>query len=255
MKRTALITGGTHGIGKATAIKLAQNDYNIVVCSRTKNRINDMLCELKEYSIDSWGFTFDGTKLDSVDRVIESIKRLNCGIDVLVNNVGGGGRWGNDNILDTEYSIWDDVYNKNMGAAIRFTTAFLPNMMKQQWGRVITVSSIYGKIAGGRPWYNVAKAAEIAFMKNMSLRKEYVRKGITFNCVAPGEIYIGGTGFDDEIKQDEEAYVSRLDSEYPMGRMGRPEEVANVIAFLCSDEASYVNGVCIPVDGGKNTSY
>ena len=171
MKRIALITGGTHGIGRATAIKLAQQGNDIIVCSRTKERVGNMLLELQEYPVKSYGYTFNGTDLCSVDGVINSIQRENLKIDILINNVGGGGRWGNPDLLDTEYSIWEDVYNKNMGAAIKFTKAFLPDMMEKGWGRVVTVSSIYGKVGGGRPWYNVAKAAEIAFMKNLSLQK------------------------------------------------------------------------------------
>ncbi len=133
--------------------------------------------------------------------------------------------------------------------------ACIPNMLEKGWGRVVNITSIYGKQAGGRPWFNIAKAAEMALMKNMSLKGEYVRNGITFNTVAPGSIYIEGTGWEAEKENDPEAFSRKLKKDFPMGRMGTPAEVASVVAFLCSEEASFVNGACISVDGGESVSY
>lgn len=254
MEKTALITGGSHGIGKAIAHALAKNGANIIICSRTKARINETLEELKQYNLDICkGFQVDATDLESVDIMIEKLS--NYKINILVNNVGGGGRWGNESVLDTDFQVWQEVYNKNVNVAIKCMYQCLPSMLEKKWGRIVSITSIYGKQAGGRPWFNVAKASEMALMKNMSRQKEYIRNGITFNTVAPGGIYISGTGWDIEKAKDPEAYEKMILENYPMGRMGFPEEVASVVKFLCSDEASYVNGACIAVDGGESVSY
>ena len=128
-------------------------------------------------------------------------------------------------------------------------------MRKEKWGRVVCVTSIYGKEGGGRPWFNMAKAAEISLMKSLALTRYLVRDGLTFNSIAPGGIFIKGAGFEDEQRRDPDAFKKMIDSEYPMGRMGRAEEVANVIAFVCSERAALVNGANIVVDGGQTRSF
>ena len=107
-------------------------------------------------------------------------------------------------------------------------------MRANKWGRVIK-KSILGKEGGGRPWFNMAKAAEVAMMKTLSMTKYLVRDGITFNSVAPGGIFVPGAGFENELNQNPEQFHKMIDDDYPLGRMGKPEEVANVVSFLCSD--------------------
>ena len=114
--------------------------------------------------------------------------------------------------------------------------AALPYMINQHWGRVITIASIYGKEGGGRPWFNMAKAAEISLMKCLSLRKEYQEANITFNTICPGPIWIEG--------KEQDKYE----------RYGQPEDVANLVVFLCSDKARWINGAAICVDGGFSRS-
>ena len=172
-------------------------------------------------------------------------------IDILINNVGGGGRWGEEEPLDTKPEVWSEVYQTNMGTATQFTMKSLPYMLKNKWGRVITITSTYGLQGGGRPWFNVAKASQTALMKNLSLNKSYVRSGVTFNSIAPGCMNIPGTGWEQQEKNDPEAFADFLDKNWPMGRLGLPEEVANVVAFISSPKASLVNGASILVDGGE----
>lgn len=161
------------------------------------------------------------------------------GIDILINNVGGGGRWGLETAEDADDEVWEGVYQKNAAASYQFAMWAIPHMRRQKWGRVITITSILGgKEGNGRPWFVMAKAAQTALMKSLASQSYLARDGITFNSVAPGLIDVGKPGLGNE--------------ELPLGRMGTPEEVANVVAFLCSPLASLVNGANITVDGGQS---
>ncbi len=125
-------------------------------------------------------------------------------------------------------------------------------MQKQKWGRVITITSTYGKEGGGRPWFNVAKAAETALMKNLALNFRLARSGITFNSIAPGCIMIPDTGWEDEEKKSPKSFKKFINAKFPLGRLGTPEEVASVVTFIASEKASLVNGASILVDGGES---
>ena len=176
-------------------------------------------------------------------------------IHILVNNVGGGGRWGSSNVEETSEDVWTDVYNKNAMAAVRFTRLVIPHMRRQKWGRVVTIASRLGKEGGGRPWFNMAKSAEISMMKTLAMTAYLAREGITFNTVAPGSIMIPNTGWETEALADPEAFEKKLDAEFPLGRLGTPEEVADVVAFVCSEKASLLSGACLLVDGGESRSF
>ena len=110
-------------------------------------------------------------------------------------------------------------------------------------------------MGGGRPWFNMAKTAQMAFMKNLALKPELVRDGITFNTVAPGCIMIPDTGWEEEQKKDPNAFQNMLNQKFPLGRMGTPEEVANIVVFLCSPKSGLVNGASILVDGGESAVF
>lgn len=200
--KRALVTGGSRGIGNAIAKDLLKEGCLVDICSRTEGIIMDVI-------------EGDFSKIDG-------------NYDILINNVGGGGRWGSDDYED--FDEWDEVYAKNAGAARKLTMKCLPYMRELNWGRVITIASIYGKENGGRPWFNMAKAAEISLMKNLSGKY----RGITFNSVAPG-------------------YINVRNDKYKNG--GYPEDVCGLVSFLCSDRAKYINGACITVDGGESKSF
>lgn len=251
--KLALVSGGTHGIGLATAISLARQGCRLIVCSRSAARVAQALEILHGITPGHRGYQFDALDRSSVDALIARVAEdESCYVDILVNNVGGGGRWGKSDVLANGMEVWDEVYQKNVGVSIQLTTAFLPGMLFQQWGRVIGVTSIYGRHCGGRPWFNVAKFAETALFKNFSSNREFIRSGVTFNTVAPGNIMIPETGWAAEKESDPAAFRKRMLEEFPLGRMGNPEEVAYVITFLCSQKASFVNGASILVDGGES---
>ncbi|MFH0732092.1 MAG: SDR family oxidoreductase [Candidatus Omnitrophota bacterium] len=251
----ALVTGGTHGIGRSIALALADEGCNVAVCSRNEERIEKTTLELKVKNVDCLGIKADVMIETDIKRVVEAIIKKWGTIHILVNNVGGGGRWGSEIVEETPEQVWTDVFNKNALAAIRFTMLVIPYMRKQKWGRVITISSIVGREGGGRPWYNMAKCAEISLMKTLAMNHSLSRDGITFNSIAPGVISIPDAGLEENRKKDPEGFQKLIDTQLPLGRPGTPEEVAFVVAFVCSEKATLVNGASIPVDGAEGRSF
>src|SRR5207237_7245998 len=158
-------------------------------------------------------------------------------------------------VEDTDDDVWMDVYNKNAVAATRFTMRAIPYMRAQKWGRVVTITSCFGREGGGRPWFNMAKTAQTSLMKNLALRHDLARDGITFNSVAPGGIMIPDTGWEVEREKDPAAFASMVDRDYPLGRLGTPDEVAYVVAMVCSTHATLLTGAAIAVDGGETRSF
>ena len=215
----ALVTGGTRGIGAACVEALRMAGHEVIAVSR-----------------------HSAIHFDALDRETYMPCLAQVGpVDILINNVGGGGRWGAD-IATTDPQIWDEVYTKNAVAARDFTRLALPHMLRRGWGRVVTITSI----GNDRPWFNMAKAAQRAMIETLAGRPEFASNGITFNCVAPGRIATPG--------KDGDVTPATL-RDYPLGRLGTPEEVAAVVAFLCSNAATLVNGARIAVDGGQSHSY
>jgi 3-oxoacyl-[acyl-carrier protein] reductase len=258
--KTALVTGGSHGIGKSIAKSLLDHNCDVIFFGRTQNHVDETIKDLsKKFSNRNTkniikGFQFDILQ-SSIQELEERIKLDFGSIDILINNVGGGGRWGDVDMLVTNDEVWDQVYYKNFIIAKDLIKIFLPSMLKNEWGRVISITSSIAKQAGGRPWFNVAKMSQTVLMKNLAKNNLYSSKGVTFNSVAPGAIEIPDTGWDEMKKTDPEKYQEFIKSNLPIGRLGKPEEVANVVTFLCSQYASLVNGSSIAVDGGESSSY
>jgi 3-oxoacyl-[acyl-carrier protein] reductase len=250
----ALVTGGTHGIGRAIALALADEGVNVAVCSRTKEHVDATVKEIQSHGVRAFGVVADVLKREDIDRAFEEVIKEFKTIHILVNNVGGGGSWGKEDVTETADEVWTEVYTKNALAAARFTTHALPFMKKEKWGRVVTITSKYGREGGGRPWFAMAKSAEIALMKTLALDPKLARDGITFNSVAPGNILIPDTGLD-AMRRERPKEFAALEESSPRGRMGTPEEVANMVVFLCSEQASHVTGASIPVDGGESKSF
>lgn len=242
--KTALITGGTHGIGLAIAHQLLDNGCTVWVLAR---HINKDLCSRYRCQF----LRCDVMDINDISAackyLISSLQERYTELNFLINNVGGGGRWGT---LQSRQAMYDCI-EKNLGSTRHFTVHLLPTLLQAEYARVITISSIYGKESGhsSAPFFTAAKSAQIAFMKELSRMKNYVRQGITFNTICPGPIDISGTGWDkDETRQ-------YIEEEIPMGRLGTPEEVASLALFLCSSSSSYINGATITVDGGLSRSY
>lgn len=251
----ALVTGGSHGIGRAISLALAEEGCHVAICSRGVDARNNVVSELLAMGVQAFGVPADVTVAGDADRVINTVVETWGGIDILINNAGGGGRWGSPTVEDTPENVWLDVYEKNALAAVRFTKLAIPHMRRQKWGRIVTITSVYGREGGGRPWFNMAKSAQTSMMKTLAMNHDLARDSITFNSVAPGAIAIPGTGWDDERNKDPVAFENMVRENYPLARLGTPEEVAAVVAFLCSERASLINGASIAVDGAESRSF
>lgn len=251
----ALISGGSHGIGLAAARALADEGCNVAICARDEHRIAQAVRDVKVRGVEVLGVSADALVAADIERVMKTVIEAWGTIHILVNNVGGGGRWGSPIVEETSEDVWVDVYNKNAMAAIRFTMLAIPYMRKQQWGRVVTVASILGHVGGGRPWFNMAKSAEISLMKTLAMTSYLVRDGITFNTVAPGSIMIRDTGWEIESKEHPKEFAEKLARDFPLGRLGTAEEVASAIVFACSENARLLNGATIVIDGGESHSF
>jgi len=251
----ALITGGSHGIGLAAAKSLATAGCHVAICSRTRARLDEAAQALSGFGVEVLTFETDVLVPGDIQKTLDAVFKKWNGVDILINNVGGGGRWGKNSIEDTDEKTWLEVYEKNAMAAIRFTKRVIPEMRRRKWGRVVTVTSRLGREGGGKPWFNMAKAAETSLMKTLAMTPDFVRDGITFNSVAPGGIAISDTGWEDERQRDPKAFDAKIQQEYPLGRLGTPEEVGDVIAFICSTRSSLINGAAIAVDGGESRAF
>jgi len=251
----ALVTGASHGIGKSIALALATEGCNVAICARNQERIDAAVSEIRSKGVLALGVSCDVMNLSAIDKTINQVIKEFKTLHILINNVGGGGRWGDEDVVKTKDDVWSEVYAKNALAAARFTVRVIPYMRKQKLGRVITNSSVSGIEGGVRPWYGMAKSAQISLMKNLAMKPELVRDGITFNTIAPGTIMIPDTGLDTECKKDPEKFKKWVNECFPLGRPGTPEEVANLVAFICSDKASLLNGATIPIDGGEGKNF
>lgn len=252
----ALVTGGSHGIGLTTARMLAQHGCHVALLARDERRLaeaRDLIAG--ENDVRVLTLSADALVPNAIDDAVAEVLAGFGTLHVLVNNVGGGGRWGSACIEETRLDVWQEVYEKNAMAAVRATRLVLPAMRRQKWGRVVTVTSRLGREGGGRPWFTMAKAAQTAMMKSLAMTSDLARDKITFNSVAPGNIMIDDTGWARMAAEDPEGFHRLVDQECPLGRLGTPEEVAAVIAFLCSEQASLVNGANIAVDGGESRAF
>ena len=241
MSKVAFITGATRGIGKAIALELAKEGYNIALNYRTQNEALETLKkEIIELGVECYPVQGDVSKAEDSERMTKEIIEHFEQIDVLVNNAGIT----KDNlILRMKEEEFTDVINVNLVGTFNITKNVIKYMTKKRYGKIINLSSVVG-ISGnaGQSNYAASKAGIIGFTK--SIAKELASRNITANAVAPGFIQTDMTNvLKDEIKEAIEGTI-------PLKRLGTAEDVAKVVKFLASDESSYITGQVINVDGG-----
>lgn len=253
--KVALVTGSSQGIGRAIALALAEEGCRVAICARTKDRLEATATEIRNRKVEALALPCDATVEADVQRTVQTVVKTWGALHILVNNVGGGGGRATQPVDETSEAVWQKAYATNAGAAVRFTMLALPHMRKQKWGRVVTIASLQGREGGGRPWYTMAKSAEISLMKTLALDHELARSGITFNSIAPGRIIYAGNEWDQFRQEDASRYEQSVRQNVAIERAGTPEEVAAVVAFVCSEKAALVNGASIAVDGGESRSF
>ncbi|MBC9129853.1 3-oxoacyl-ACP reductase FabG [Frischella sp. Ac48] len=235
--KIALVTGASRGIGRAIAERLVTSGATVIGTATTENGANAISQYLGE---NGKGFALNVTDEKSIESVIEAVKSQFGDIDILVNNAGIT----RDNLLmrmkDEE---WQDILDTNLTSVFRLSKALMRTMMKKRYGRIVTIGSVVGTMGNaGQANYSAAKAGLIGFSK--SLAREVASRGITVNVVAPGFIETDMT----RALNDEQR--TAILSQVPANRLGDPKEIANAVAFLVSDEASYITGETLHVNGG-----
>jgi 3-oxoacyl-[acyl-carrier protein] reductase len=242
--RVALVTAATRGIGLGIAQALAREGARVSVVARTRSDV-----ERVARDIEGFGVAADLSTEDGCRRSVEETSQALGPVDILVNNYGAraGTSW-----PDTGPEQFEAAFRGNVTVSVRMTQLVLPGMIERGWGRVVVITSVWGREAGGAPAYNAAKAAETSMVK--SLAREVASNGVTVNGVAPGSILWDGGGWHRRQQADPEGIADYVRREMPLGRFGTVEEVADVVAFVCSRRASLLNGASIAVDGASGRS-
>ena len=241
--KTAFVTGGSRGIGKSIALDLGKKFHVVVGYSVSNEKAKEVSDEILNNGGSSSTVQINISESDSVDKAFSSIEKDHTSVDVLVNNAGIT----KDNILPRmKKDEWLEVIQTNLTGSFYTSQRAIKLMMKNKWGRIVFISSVVG-ISGnqGQANYAVSKAGLIGLSKSIS--KEMGSRNITSNVVAPGYIETDMTSFLDD--QNKENIIEQLS----IKRIGKPEDISNIVSFLCSDESEYITGQVIPVDGGLTT--
>jgi 3-oxoacyl-[acyl-carrier protein] reductase len=245
-ERVAIVTGGGRGIGRAIALRLAEAGASVVV-----NDIGDtgpleaVVREIKAMGRQALPVLADVSSSSEVDRLVEETMAAYGRIDILVNNAGIAR---DQLLLRMTEEEWDRVLAVDLKSVFLCTRAVLKHMIKQRWGRIISLTSVVGIVGNpGQANYAAAKAGIIGFSRTIA--KEVASRGITVNAIAPGFI-------DTEMTQRlKEEWRQELKKRIPLGRLGSPRDVAEAVAFLAGEEAGYITGQVLGVDGGMAISW
>lgn len=244
--KVALVTGASQGIGLATAIGLAKEGCDVAVCARGADALQRAAEQVQALGVRVAAIPADALRPEDANRFVEEAAAQLGGIDILVNNVGKGlGR----RLMETADEDWVQTFHYNVFQAVRMTRLAVPHMRKRGGGSVVMISSISGWIPqlSGTLQYGASKAAQIFMAEPLAL--ELVHDRIRVNVVSPGSILFEGGGWDNRRLNEPEKFSAYERNGFPVGRLGTPEEVADVVVFLASDRSRWVNGANVRVDG------
>lgn len=241
-ERVAIVTGGASGIGKATALALAREGATVVVADINEAGAQGVVAEIGE-SGKAEARRLDVTNAAQARALAGDAIKQHGRIDILVSNAG----WDRaQQFMDTDEEFWDKVIAINYRGHLAMTHAVVPHMIERGWGRIVTVASDAGRVGStGEVVYSGAKGAVIAFTKGLA--REVARHGINVNCVAPG---LTDTPLLAGMTEGAEKLMAAIIRSIPLGRVGRPEEVARAILFFASPDADYITGQTLSVNGG-----
>jgi len=238
--RIAFVTGASQGIGRACALKLATAGAAVAVAARNQEKLNELVNEITANGGNAAAFALDVTDEVQVKSAIRSAIAQFGKVDILVNNAG---ITRDQLVMRMKRADWDAVLQTNLTSAYLCIQQVTGSMLKQRWGRIINITSVFGQMGqAGQANYSASKAGLIGL--TMAIARELGSRNITCNAVAPGFIETAMTeALGDEFKQNSAKQI-------PLGRVGTPADVASAVAFLASDEASYITGHVLDVNGG-----
>jgi 3-oxoacyl-[acyl-carrier protein] reductase len=239
-QRVAFVTGASQGIGRACAMRLANQGAAVAVAARNQEKLNELVSEITTLGGKAAAFALDVADEEQVKSAIKAAIGQFGKIDILVNNAG---ITRDQLVMRMKRADWDAVLQTNLTSAYLCIQQVIPSMLKQRWGRIINISSVFGQMGqAGQANYSASKAGLIGL--TMAIARELGSRNITSNAISPGFIETAMTAvLSDDFKQNAVKQI-------PLGRVGRPEDVANAVAFLASEEASYITGHVLDVNGG-----
>ena len=238
--RVALVTGASQGIGHACALALAGQGASVVVAARNQQKLDELVAQITAAGGKAAAVVMDVADEEQIKSGIKSALGQFGKIDILVNNAG---ITRDQLVMRMKRADWDAVLNTNLTSAYLCIQQVIGSMLKQRWGRIINITSIFGQMGqAGQTNYAASKAGLIGL--TMAMAREVASRNITCNAVAPGFIETGMTaGLSEELKQTAVKMI-------PLGRVGTTDDVASAVSFLASDEASYITGHVLNVNGG-----
>jgi len=243
--RVAVVTGGAQGIGRAVASRLGAEKAHVVLLDRSPSHLSTAMAALKDEGVEATSFPLDVTNRADVNAAFKSVIEKFGKIDVVVSAAGITGKT-NVRTHEVDFADFQSVMNVNMYGIMHCTQAVLPSMLKQRFGRIVNIASIAGKDGNaGMLAYSASKAAVIGFTKVVG--KEYAKDGITCNAVAPATIRTP------MVAALPEATIKYMLDKIPMGRTGELDEIAALVAYIASPEASFTTGFCFDCTGGRAT--
>lgn len=240
--KRAVVTGGSKGIGRAIAVGLAAEGVSVAICARSEQPLREAEAEIRSHGVEAYAEPCDVGDGDALDGFLDRARERLGGVDILVNNVSALGQ-GDD------LAAWQANIDLDLLASVRATQRVTTWMSEAGGGSIIFISSISGIEPSATASYSAIKAALISYSKFLAISLAPQR--IRVNTIAPGSIEFEGGVWDRARQHNPERYQATL-ARIPWGRMGRPEEVADVAVFLASERAGWITGACVPVDGAQH---
>lgn len=242
--RLTLVTGASRGIGRAIAVELAKEGARVILVARSPEQLRTVRQELEGGEERHHCITLDLTAQDGVPALVKAVEKVGE-LDIMVHNLGGS-----HGVFQTFASSedWKNVWQFNVGIGHELNRIFIPSMVKRRWGRIVHLSTFSTVTCGGYAAYVSAKCALNGYVR--SVNREVSKDNVILSAVAPGAIYTEGRFYAKLQKENPAALEDFFENHLPIRRLGRADEIAPVVSFLCSEHASFMAGSIVPIDGG-----